>query len=214
MQIMKATKAAVLLMGMLLNPVTSHAMTTEKGSLSFSVGYLQQSDRRSRDMLGDLGYTGISLNNDTRDTVFKLGYHRPITPEWGIAMAYVDLGSINLTPQLTLPTGKTDTQAAQDIVDSLPLRGRGFTVKSTRHFILSPSMHLQLNGGVSLLSDQLSATVGTSRISDEPLSFGFVGGIEAAYRLSQHTHLILDWEHYVQQRNDIDVMSLGVRYLF
>ena len=211
---MKATKAAVLLMGMLLNPVTSHAMKAEQGSLSFSVGYLQQSDRRSRDILSGLGYSGISLNNDTRDTVFKLSYHRPVTPQWGIAVAYVDLGNINLTPQLTLPTGKTDTQAAQDIVDSLPLRGRGFTVKSTRKFTLSPSITLQLNGGVALLSDQLSATVGNSQVTDEPLSFGFVGGIESAFRLSQYTQLILDWEHYVQQRNDIDVMSLGMRYSF
>ncbi len=52
------------------------------------------------------------------------------------------------------------------------------------------------------------------KFSDDPLSFGFVGGIEAAYRLSQHSHLILDGEHYVQQRNDIDVRHIPLLYSY
>lgn len=216
---MKALVKTVVLSSLFVSSFATGAMAggMPKASVSISVGSLYQSDDESIDALSNLGYTGISLNNDDKNVAVKLAYQKPITDHWGVEIAYVDLGKIDFVPQLTSPVGTSDAQAAQDVVDSLPLRGRGFTLKGTHTFALGKSFtafSLLANAGISVLKDEVAATVGTSSASNNNMEVGVVVGASGAFRLSQQMKLVLDWDHYVQKHNDSDVVSLGIRYAF
>jgi len=216
---MKTGLKTVGFISLLVSSLVSNAMAgmvikKPNRSLSLSVGYLYQDDDKSIDALSDAGYSGISLNNDDKNIAVKLAYHYPIGGQWGGEIAYVDLGNIDFDPQITIPSGRSDAQAAQDIVDSLPLRGRGFTLKSTRQFTLKENFTLQLNAGLFFFNDERTATIGTTRVENNALDVGVVVGASTAFRLSKQMNLMLEWDHYNQKRNDVDVLSLGVGYLF
>ncbi|NRA60624.1 MAG: OmpA family protein [Psychrobium sp.] len=167
-----------------------------------------------RDPLAAQGYniTDVVINEQRLGFKMNLGYS--FTPNLAIEGGYSDLGNVDVA----MSTVVSNPSAFFSAVDNLhPTSARGLTISGVATLALTPSF--TLNGRIGLFKwqgDFNTVNVYTAEHVGEHDTKGtdFYYGAYAEYLLSKQTRLTLEWERYHFDKNDSDMLSLGLKYYF
>lgn len=141
------------------NQVQAEREIVERGILSGIAKTYQKAETSSVVSLTNLGYTSVSMDNDDQTVSGSIGYRHSLTKHWSLDLNYLDYGKIRPQVKATLPIGKTNAQAARDIAQSLPVRGRGISAVGLYHHPLGRHWVGQVGAGAFIWRSEREAVV-------------------------------------------------------
>ena len=133
--------------------------------------------------------------------------------KWSLNIGWVDLGGINVQIGGTLPAGKTNLAAAQDVANSLPVRGTGLTTEARFHGSPTPKLDLNAGIGVFAYKDERTATIGGVTASNKSSSGKLFTHLGLSYQLTPKVSATAEWERYFLSE-DADRLGIGLSYSF
>lgn len=199
----------------LLLAMSAHADDTTKAApnqraILFSLGQTQQAGGDSVAELTAKGYTAINYQADKTATSGSIGYRHPLANNWSADVQYLNQGEAKPHLSATLPIGKSNAQAAQELAESLPKRGQGISVVAMYHHIHGGNWSSHLGGGAFVWRSERTATVnGTSHTNKRngvsPLVQAGLG-----YRLSQRTSVEGTVQHIFMPDEAATQLAVGL----
>ena len=208
--------------------VLSMTMTTTASAANntpyygFSVGAAQTDTKGSEydaDLLG-LGYTASSsIDNDALGWKLFAGY--PINNIWDIEVAYVDLGDVKSKTDVSnpaLPTAVEQQLFVDNAVTVHPYSVNGLSLvgKANWHVNNNFSLFGKL-GAFSWKADIDANCVGCSTsvsASDSESGTDWTAGVGALYKFTNKVGVRAEYERYATDRDDIDLLSVGIQVNF
>ena len=181
-----------------------------QGSVLLSVGTAQQSASKVTDTLQAQGYSNVQLQDDKRATSWSLGYRQAITDRWSVEAQYLDQGKSKSNLATTLPAGKTDVQAAQDIAKAQPTRGQGLSVTALYQQPLSQRWTMQAGAGAFAWHSKNEATVGTARYTAKDTGISPLLQVGLSYKVTPKVTLETTAQHFFMPHEDVDRVAVGV----
>ncbi|MBJ6608780.1 MAG: hypothetical protein JG718_00295 [Candidatus Thiothrix moscowensis] len=176
----------------------------------FSLGQTQQAAGDSVAELTAKGYTAINYQADKTATSGSIGYRHPLANHWSVDTQYLNQGEAKPNLTATLPAGKSNAQAAQDMAESLPKRGQGISVAALHHHAHNGNWTSHLGGGAFLWHSERKITVnGTSHTSNRdgisPLVQAGLG-----YRITPRASLEGTLQHTFMPDEAVTQLSVGL----
>jgi len=142
---------------------------------------------------------------DKSDTGFKVSGGYTFMPNFGVELAYIDLGKATLSDG-TITASLSETGLAAYGVGTYPIDNFSLFAKA----------------GISSLKSKIDAAIGGFSASDSSTNTNFAWGIGAGYTISKNVSAMLEWERYKGDFSDIssdltydvDLISIGMKYNF
>lgn len=192
-------------------PITSLAETTPvQRSVLFSAAQTHQDAGNPTGRLESLGYTGVTHTEDKRTASGSIGYRHPLSDHWSFDVQYLDQGETNPSLQVTLPAGKTDAQAAQDLAESLSERGQGVSAVGVYHKPLGQKWVGQVGIGAYASRNEREATVNGTKHTTKDSNLSPLVQLGLSYPLTQRTRIEGHWQHFFMSGEDLDRLGLGL----
>lgn len=204
-----ALLGATLLLALTASTHAADEAPNQRAAL-FSLGQTQQAAGDSVAELTGKGYTAITYQADKATTAGSIGYRHPLTNHWSADVQYLNQGEAKPTLTATLPAGKSNAQAAQDMAESLPKRGQGISLTATHHHALGGNWASQLGVGAFAWHSERKATV--NGISHTSKRDGISPLLQAglSYRLTPRTHLEGTLQHTFMPDEAVTQANIGV----
>lgn len=221
---LRITAAGLLL---LVSPTYANDCTNDESNIHYKhcdsqVGWyiggqlgLAQTDISQSDIdtfYADTGFEASSINIDDRDLAYSLMAGYQFTTHWAIEGAYIDLGERRVDFN-----GSTENlEAFYDNVEHVyPQSGDGLSLAVVGSWPLSEDIKLSGKLGYwrwdgDYATYDANGDVGSDTIKGNDLWYG----VELNYRLSERTQLYLTAQRFSLDRDDNNVLGLGVRYYF
>ncbi|MBU0655485.1 MAG: hypothetical protein KJ914_10185 [Gammaproteobacteria bacterium] len=178
-------------------------------SLLVSVGVAQQSiGTINSDLLGK-GYSNITLNDDKQTNSIAVGYRHPLDDHWSIDTHYLDQDKAKPQLQATLPTGKTNAQAAQEIAELHPDRGQGLSVVALHHHPLGTAT-LQSGIGAFAWHSEHDVTVGSTTHTTKNEGLSPLVQLGLGYPLTHNVRLEGNIQHFFMPDEAVDRVTVGL----
>lgn len=201
---------ATLLLAMPAHADETAAVAINQRAVLFSFGQTQQSAGDSVTELTGKGYTAVNYQPDKEAISGSIGYRHPLPNNWSADVQYLNQGEAKPTLTATLPAGKSNTQAAQDMAESLPKRGQGVSVSALHHHAHAGNWTSQLGGGAFAWHSERKATVnGVSHTSKRdgisPLVQAGLG-----YRISPRTSIEGTLQHTFMPDEAVTQVAVGL----
>lgn len=183
-------------------------------ALLLSVGQASQSAGQLRQSLQSLSYTGVSVNDDERASSWSLGYRQPVSNRFSVDIQYQQQGNTEPSVQATLPSGKSNAQAAKDIAKAMPARGQGISAIGLYHHPVGHKLVLQAGVGALVWKSKRTATVGNATFINKS------GGVSAAlqlgvsYPITRNARIEGYWQHINMPDEAVNRVGVGIAYGF
>ena len=176
----------------------------------FSLGQTQQAAGDSVAQLTAKGYTAINYQPDKTATSGSIGYRHPLANNWSADLQYHDQGEAKPTLTATLPLGKSNAQAAQDMAESLPKRGNGISVAGLHHHAHAGNWSSHVGGGAFVWHSEREATV--NGVSHTSKSDGISPLVQAGlgYRLNSRTSIEGTVQHTFMPDEAVTQVAVGI----
>lgn len=185
-------------------------LTYPQGTVLLSVGTAQQSASNLKDDLQAQGYSNVQLQDDKRATSWALGYRQPMNERWSVEAQYLDQGKAKPDLTATLPAGKTDAQAAQDIAKARSERGQGLSVTALYQQPLSQRWNIQAGAGAFAWRSKNDATVGTAHYTAKDTGISPLVQVGLGYKVTSKVTLETSVQHFFMPHEDVDRVAVGV----
>ncbi|MCK5727085.1 MAG: outer membrane beta-barrel protein [Thiotrichaceae bacterium] len=185
-----------------------------KGSFLLHLGQAEQTSGHIEGDLNTLGFTGINIQEDKQATSWSVGYRHPFNSHWSLDSEYLDQGATHPNVQATLPLGKTNAQAAQDIAKALPKRGRGLSFTGVRHFSVSERIKVQAGVGGFLWQSQRKASVAGNSHTNKEGGLSPLLHLGIAYAITPKITADLKWQEAFMPDDNVSNMSIGMALAF
>lgn len=187
------------------------AQAEPQRSLLISAGQASQASGAMQSQLQGQGYTNVTVTDDKKANAWSLGYRHPVNNRWSADIQYLQQGKATPQLQATLPLGKTQAQAAQDVAQAMPKRGQGISAVALYHHPVSTSkLSLQAGLGAFLWRSERTATVGTASHTSKSDGISPVVQLGASYPLNNKVQLDVHWQHTFMPDENVDRLGIGL----
>jgi OOP family OmpA-OmpF porin len=173
------------------------AVASEGFYLGVSAGYTESDE--SCDDLDDIGFVGSC---DDSDTGWKLTGGYQFSQYFATEISYVDLGDIDASGLI----GAIPTTANVDI------DGYGISLVGT--YPMGDKFSLLGRVGAFNWDADVSASLGAAAASTDDDGTDLTYGLGAQYVFTDNAALRLEWERFDLDDDEVDMISLGVKWSF
>lgn len=180
------------------------------GQLGYAQTDISQSDIDT--FYDETGFEANSIDIDDSGLAFSLMAGYQFNTNWAVEGAYIDLGERSVDF-----TGRTeDLDTFYDNVEHVyPQSGDGFSIAVVGSWAISEEIKLSGKLGYwhwegDYTTYDANSNVGSDSINGNDLWFG----AELNYRLNERTQIYLSAQRFNLERDDNDVLGLGIRYYF
>jgi hypothetical protein len=177
--------------------------------LLMSVGVAQHSTKTINTDLLNKGYSNITLHDDKKTNSIAVGYRHPLNDHWSIDSLYLDQGKVKPQLRATLPAGKTNAQAAQEIAELHPDRGQGFSVVALHHHPLGAATFQSGIGAFAWRSEH-EVTVGSATHTTKNTGISPLVQLGWGYPLTRHIRVEGNIQHFFMPDEAVDRIAVGV----
>lgn len=186
--------------------------------LSFKVGLGQSSFKNSLDAtaLTSKGYSVNSYSQDkVNDETYSLGLLYRFSPKFNLEINWLDLGKVDSSLDIGLPTGVTAAQAAQDIVEASPQQVGGTVITLGVNYIYPMYNRLNFIAGAGLLAgeDDHSVTINGQAFDIDNTVTEPYAKLGLAWKISKRFSITAQTERYFFD-SAIDRYEVGLSYDF
>ncbi|WP_235420503.1 Ig-like domain-containing protein [Pseudoalteromonas sp. ND6B] len=151
---------------------------------------------------------------DDTDTSWSIGAYYDLSPNWEVAIRYIDLGQGRA--DLTAQTIKADADKLhQDYSRFVPVLPKGVAAEVGYRYMLTESLSTKLFLGAyrHQYKIQSSITDGDSLEYKEHATKPYIGAA-LGYSVYTQTELLLKYTYYKVSKNDVSELSAGIKVRF
>lgn len=181
---------------------------------------LASGDTGSGELNKELAARGLNATASSTDdsrTAWQLYFGYDYTPNWGVQMAYVDLGDVST--RFSGSTTDIDAFLASSS-DIHPNTAQGVQLSGLYYYPLKfvPNLKAEARLGAFAWRSKYTLNGGTSsrtvedRGTDIAFGLGLAMGLDALRWMPPGFSVTLNWDRYSIDSEPIDLYSLGVRY--
>lgn len=169
-----------------------------------SFGQSKVSDFNGSDIDAELASMGItsSTSTDDKDTGWKAFAGYRIMKYLAVEGAYTNLGEATANTIVTSPVAATV---------NTKIEAESWTLSAVGILPLNDQFSLFARLGLNAWNSDISST-GTA--SDSADGTDVVYGLGASYNITKNLNLRGEWERYVFDDTDVDLLSVGVAWMF
>lgn len=179
-------------------------------ALLLSVGQANQSTEPLGQSLKGLGYTEVSVSGDEQVDSWSLGYRQPLSRRFSVDLQYLQQGDAKSSVKATLPSLKTNAQAAKDTAKAMPKRGEGVSVLALYHHPVGRKLTLQAGLGALAWKSKRTATVGTDTFISKSDGISATVKLGVSYPITRNTRLEGHWQHIDMPDEAVDRIGVGI----
>ncbi|MBT0585632.1 outer membrane beta-barrel protein [Alteromonas oceanisediminis] len=163
----------------------------------------------------DLGFNVFDIDVDDGRVGGKFAVGTALSENWMVEVGYTDLGEVSaaFSAETNNPDGFFDLTSALH-----PTSAQGFTASVLYQFLRQEDWYLHARAGAYFWNgdfDSLDVFADTSvnNFSDDSGTDLYVG-LGANIVLDDDIQLVLEWERFMFENDDVDLFSFGVSYQF